>query len=391
MSAPIIIIGSGFAAYQLIKTIRRTDQAIAISVFTLDAGDDYNKPDLSHVFTNEQSSADLIRLSGEAFATEFNIKLHAFTEVDQINYEHQEILVAGEAYPYSKLVLATGARAFIPTMLGDATDKVITLNSLREFESAQQQLQQAQRVLVIGAGLIGTEIAMDLSSSGKKVLVVDPSKGVMANMLPDLVANQLRNKMAEAGVVFELGKTIHSLNHCLSDKGALNTSETGICVTLSSGETQIVDCVISAAGLKANTGLARKSGINVNNGLVVNLQLQTSANNIYALGDCAEINGKVMSYLQPIMLSANALAKTLLGQATEVTLPAMLVKVKTPKMPMQLGGNMVNGVTSWQADIDTEGCSVKAYNEDKKMVGFIVTEGHMKKAFPLLRELPAAL
>jgi len=391
MSAPIIIIGSGFAAYQLIKTIRRTDQAIAISVFTLDAGDDYNKPDLSHVFTNEQSSADLIRLTGEAFATEFNIKLHAFTEVDQINYEHQEVLVAGEAYPYSKLVLATGARAFIPTMLGDATDKVITLNSLREFESAQQQLQQAQRVLVIGAGLIGTEIAMDLSSSGKKVLVVDPSKGVMANMLPDLVANQLRNKMAEAGVVFELGKTIHSLNHCLSDKGTLNTSETGICVTLSSGETQIVDCVISAAGLKANTGLARKSGINVNNGLVVNLQLQTSANNIYALGDCAEINGKVMSYLQPIMLSANALAKTLLGQATEVTLPAMLVKVKTPKMPMQLGGNMVNGVTSWQADIDTEGCSVKAYNEDKKMVGFIVTEGHMKKAFPLLRELPAAL
>ncbi|WP_166372100.1 NADH:flavorubredoxin reductase NorW [Psychromonas sp. SA13A] len=391
MSAPIIIIGSGFAAYQLIKTIRRTDQTIAISVFTLDAGDDYNKPDLSHVFTNKQSSVDLIRLTGEAFTTEFNVDLHAFTEVEQINCEHQEILVAGVAYPYSKLVLATGARAFIPTMLGDATDKVITLNSLREFESAQQQLQQAQRVLVIGAGLIGTEIAMDLSSSGKKVLVVDPSKGLMANMLPDLVANQLRNKMTDAGVVFELGKTVHSLNNCLSDKNALNTSETGICVTLSSGETQIVDCVISAAGLKANTGLARKSGINVNNGLVVNLQLQTSVNNIYALGDCAEINGKVMSYLQPIMLSANALAKTLLGQATEVTLPAMLVKVKTPKMPMQLGGNMVNGVTSWQADIDTEGCSVKAYNEDKKMVGFIVTEGHMKKAFPLLRELPAAL
>ena len=355
MSAPIIIIGSGFAAYQLIKTIRRTDQTIAISVFTLDTGDDYNKPDLSHVFTNGQSSTDLIRLTGEAFATEFNVDLHAFTEVEQINCEHQEILVAGIEYPYSKLVLATGARAFIPTMLGDGTDKVITLNSLREFESAQQQLQQAQRVLVIGAGLIGTEIAMDLSSSGKKVLVVDPSKGLMANMLPDLVANQLRNKMTDAGVVFELGKTVHSLNNCLSDKNALNTNKTGICVTLSSGETQIVDCVISAAGLKANTGLARKSGINVNNGLVVNLQLQTSVNNIYALGDCAEINGKVMSYLQPIMLSANALAKTLLGQATEVTLPAMLVKVKTPKMPMQLGGNMVNGVTSWQADIDTEG------------------------------------
>ena len=381
MSVPIIIIGSGFAAYQLIKTIRRTDQAIAISVFTLDAGDDYNKPDLSHVFTNNQCSTDLIRLSGEAFAAEFNVHLYAFTQVDSINCEYQEILVEGVVYPYSKLVLATGAQAFIPPMLGDATDKVITLNSLREFESAQQQLQQAKRVLVIGAGLIGTEIAMDLSSSGKKVLVVDPSKGLMANMLPDLVANQLRNKMADAGVIFELGKTIHSLD----------MSEVGLRVTLSSGEIELVDCVIAAAGLKANTGLARKSGITVNNGLVVNLQLQTSAKNIYALGDCAEINGKVMSYLQPIMLSANALAKTLLGQATDLKLPAMLVKVKTPQMPMQLGGNMVNGVTSWQADIDTEGCSVKAYNEQKQMVGFIVTEGHMKKAFPLLRELPATL
>ena len=381
MNAPIIIIGSGFAAYQLIKTIRRTDQVIAISVFTLDAGDDYNKPDLSHVFTNKQGSTDLIRSTAGAFATEHNINLHAFTQVDHIDCEHQEILVSGVRHAYSKLVLATGAKTFIPPMSGDAVDEVITLNSLEEFASAQQQLQQAQRVLVIGAGLIGTEIAMDLVSSGKKVLVVDPSKGLMANMLPDLVANQLRNKMADAGVVFKLGKTIHSL-----DMG-----ENGLCVTLSSGETEFVDCVIAAAGLKANTGLARKSGITVNNGLVVNLQLQTSAKNIYALGDCAEINGKVMSYLQPIMLSANALAKTLLGQATDLKLPAMLVKVKTPQMPMQLGGNMVTGVTSWQADIDTEGCCVKAYNEQKQMVGFIVTEGHMKKAFPLLRELPATL
>lgn len=396
MSVPIIIIGSGFAAYQLIKTIRRTDPAIPISVFTLDAGDDYNKPDLSHVFTNKQISADLIRLSGETFAAEFNVRLYAFTRVDHIDCEHQEILVAGVAYPYSKLVLATGAQAFIPPMLGDATVKVITLNSLREFENAQQQLQQAQRVLVIGAGLIGTEIAMDLVSSGKNVLVVDPSKGLMANMLPDLVANQLRNKMADAGVIFKLGKTIHSLDNCLIDKNllsnrSLNASETGICVTLSSGEIEFVDCVIAAAGLKANISLARKSGITVNNGLVVDQQLQTSAKNIYALGDCAEIDGKVMSYLQPIMLSANALAKTLLGQATDLKLPAMLVKVKTPQMPMQLSGNMVTGVTSWQADIDTEGCSVKAYNEHKQMVGFIVTEGHMKKAFPLLRELPATL
>ncbi|HEY5716134.1 MAG TPA: NADH:flavorubredoxin reductase NorW [Psychromonas sp.] len=381
MSAPIIIIGSGFAAYQLIKTIRRTDQSQPISVFTLDEGHDYNKPDLSHVFSKRQSSADLIRMSGQDFAAENKITLHAFTEVESIATDKQEVFVKGVAYPYAKLVLATGAKTFIPPMQGNATDDVITLNSLREFESAQLQLQSAQRVLVIGAGLIGTEIAMDLASSGKNVVVVDPSKSLMANMLPDLVASALQKNMLETGIIFELQRTISSLNH----------TESGICVTLSSGDTHLVDCVISAAGLKANVGLAKKSGLAVKNGLLVNQQLQTSANNVYALGDCAEINGKVMAYLQPIMLSANALAKTLLDQPTDLKLPAMLVKVKTPRMPIQLGGNTVIGVTSWQVDIDVQGCSVKAYNEQKEMVGFVVTEGHMKNAFPMLRALPANL
>jgi nitric oxide reductase FlRd-NAD(+) reductase len=381
MSAPIIIIGSGFGSYQLIKTIRRTDKHLPITVFTLDEGHDYNKPDLSHVFSNKQNSADLIRLTAQEFASENNITLHAFTKVDCIDSEQQAVFIEGVAYPYTKLVLATGAKTFVPSMLGNATDSVVTLNSLSEFNNAQLQLQNAQRVLVIGAGIIGTEIAMDLNRSGKNVVVVDPSHGVMATMLPDLVASVLQKKMVDNGVVFEFGRTISSLNK----------TESGICATLSCGNTHIVDCVISAAGLKANVGLARKSGLKVNNGLEVNLQLQTSANNVYALGDCAEINGKVMSYLQPIMLSANALAKTLLGQPTDLKLPAMLVKVKTPQMPIQLGGNTVIDVASWQVDIDALGCSVKAYNEQKQIIGFVVTEGHMNNTFPLLRALPASL
>ena len=219
---------------------------------------------------------------------------------------------------------------------------------------------------------------MDLASSGKQVLVVDPCMELMANMLPDFVANKLHKTMADSGVVFALGSTISSLNK----------TATGIVATLNNGDNQLVDCVICAAGLKANTDLAQKSGLRVNNGLVVDQYLQTSVKNIYALGDCAEINGSVMAYLQPIMISANALAKTLQGQPTPLILPAMLVKVKTPKMPIQLSGKTVVGATSWQADINSEGCVVKAYDDEQKMVGFIVTEGHMKKAFMLLRELP---
>ncbi|GLS91302.1 nitric oxide reductase FlRd-NAD(+) reductase [Psychromonas marina] len=381
MNPPIIIIGSGFGAYQLIKTIRRTNKEQPISVFTLDAGHDYNKPDLSHVFSKQQSSADLIRTSATDFASEFNITLHPFTEVEHIDTKLQQIVVQGIVHPYSKLVLATGAKTFIPPMLGEMNNDVLTLNSLQEFESAQPQLQHAQRILVIGAGLIGTEIAMDLASCGKSVTVVDPSEAVMANMLPTIIADALQKKMQAAGITFKLNRSISSLSR----------TNTGICALLNSTEICEVDCVISAAGLKANTGLAKNSGLEVNMGILVNQQLQTSAQHVYALGDCAEINGKVRAYLQPIMLSANALAKTLLAQPTDLALPAMLIKVKTPLMPIQLGGDTVMGATSWQVEIDELGSSVKAYNQHKQMIGFVVTEGHMKNAFPLLRALPANL
>jgi len=385
VSGPIFIIGSGFAAYQLIKTLRRTDQLQEIHVFTNDQGHDYNKPDLSHVFSKQQSSAELIRKTGEEFAKEYQISLHAFTPVSAINPENQSITVNGEALHYSKLVLATGAKAIIPSMQGNAVDQVLTLNSLQEFEAAQSKIQQAKSVLVIGGGLIGTELAMDLDSSGKQVIIADPCASLMASMLPEFIALQLQKSLIESGCVLALGDTVKSLTK------SLTKSDQGIKVALNSGQQYQVDCVISAAGLRPNILLAKQAGLQTNKGIVVNQQLQTSEKNIYALGDCAEINGKVMAYLQPILLSANALAKTLLAQQTTLQLPAMLIKVKTPKLPMQMAGQTVSGVDSWQIDIDAQGCCVKSYDSDKKLIGFIVTEQHMSKAFPMMRELPASL
>ncbi|HEY7864815.1 MAG TPA: NADH:flavorubredoxin reductase NorW [Psychromonas sp.] len=381
MSGPIFIIGSGFAAYQLIKTLRRTDQLQEIHVFTHDQGHDYNKPDLSHVFSKQQSSAELIRMTGEEFADEYRISLHAFSPVSAINPKKQSISVNGEELHYDKLVLATGAKAIIPSMDGDAVDQVLTLNSLQEFEAAQLKIQQAKSVLVIGGGLIGTELAMDLDSSGKKVIIADPCASLMASMLPEFIALQLQKSLIKSGSLLALGDTVKSLTK----------SDQGIKVALNSGQQYQVDCVISAAGLRPNIFLAEQALLQTNKGIVVNRELQTSEKHIYALGDCAEINGKVMAYLQPILLSANALAKTLLAQQTRLQLPAMLIKVKTPKLPIQMAGQTVFGVDSWKIDIDAQGCCVKSYDSDKKLIGFIVTEQHMSKAFSMMRELPASL
>ncbi|WP_162922546.1 NADH:flavorubredoxin reductase NorW [Aliivibrio sp. EL58] len=377
MSLPIVIIGSGFASYQLIKTIRRTNSDCPIHVFTNDSGDDYNKPDLSHVFSKQQNPEDMITLTGGAFAEQYNVILHTHAFVESIDAENQAITVNDEQYAYGKLVLATGSQTFIPPFHGDGCEEILTLNSLKEFAGIQQKVLESKKVLVVGGGLIGTELAMDLANAGKMVTLVEPNSHLLANMIPDFISLPLEKACREKGVTV-------TLSDCVQ---AVNKQDNRYRVTTTNGQSYLVDCVISAAGLKPNTQLAIKSDIMVNRGIVVDSILQTSANNVYALGDCAEIEGKVMAYLQPILLSANALAKTLLGTETILELPNMMVKVKTPHYPIQLAGNTSVDIERWAVDIDTQGLCAKAYNANNQLTGFVVTNELVKNAFPLFREI----
>ncbi|MGR5192524.1 NADH:flavorubredoxin reductase NorW [Vibrio rotiferianus] len=379
MQAPIVIIGSGFAAYQLVKTVRRMDADIPLQVFTADDGAEYNKPDLSHVFSKKQTAQDLVVKSGEAFAQEHSIELFAHTMIERVDTQTKQLVANGEVYPYSKLVFATGAKAFVPPMSGTAASEVITLNSLQEYQSAEEKISRAKRILVIGGGLIGVEIAMDLATSGKAVTIVEPNPRLLANLLPEFVALPLEKQLKQQGIQLALENGVIEVNH----------SDGSMVAILSKGEVIEADVVISAAGLRANTQLANACGININQGIAVDAKLQTSVTNVFALGDCAEIQGRMMPYLQPIVLSANVLGKQLLGQEAELKLPPMMVKVKTPSYPIQLAGDF-SSVATWNVQISQTGITAKAESENSQLMGFVVTGDQVIQAFPLLRELSQA-
>lgn len=166
----------------------------------------------------------------------------------------------------------------------------------------------------------------------------------------------------------------------------VNCSGSALVATLSSGQLVKTEAVICAAGLRANIKLAMASGIETHKGIVVDARLQSSASHVYALGDCAEIQGRMMPYLQPIVLSANVLGKQLLGQESQLVLPPIMVKVKTPSYPIQLAGRF-DHVAIWNVQISESGIMAKAENESNQLEGFVVTGEKVAQAFPLLREL----
>lgn len=376
MNNGIVIIGSGFAARQLVKNIRKQDAAVPLTLIAADSIDEYNKPDLSHVVSRGQTAADLTLQTAGEFAEQYNLNLFPQTWVSDIDAQAKVVKSQDREWHYDKLVLATGASTIVPPVPGK--ELMLTLNSQQEFGAAQSTLRDAQRVLIIGGGLIGSELAMDFSRAGKAVTVVDNSACILASLMPPEVSSRLQHRLTDMGVHLLLKTQLQSLAK----------TTTGIVAQFDRNRQVEVDAVVAATGLRPETALARRAGVEINRGVKVNSAMQTSNPDIYALGDCAEINGAVLPFLQPILLSAMCLAKNLLGQNGELKLPHMLVKVKTPDLPLHLAGETRRQDLDWTIATSAQGMLAQGYDDCQQLRAFVVSEERMKEAFSLLKLLP---
>ena len=375
MNEDIIIIGSGFAARQLVKNLRKLDETLPIRMIADDSCDEYNKPELSHVISLRQSADDLTRMTAAQFAEQYRVVIHSHSRVNRIDAAARRVFCQDQAYSYRRLVLATGAEAVLPNIEG--RQLLLTLNSQQEYRRIESQLRQAKRVLLLGAGLIGTELAMDLARAGKQVTLVDKAASILAALMPAEVSARLQHRLIQLGVELVLN----------SDLLGLYQTTSGIVATLPRGRTLEVDTAIAAIGLKPDTAMASAAGLATARGIKVDDRLCSSDPSIFALGDCAEINGRILPFLQPIQLSAAVLAKNLLGENARLTLTPMLIKVKTPELPLHLAGQTQRDDLQWQINFDSRGMMAKGWDDQQRLQAFIAGEARMLEAFSLLRQL----
>jgi rubredoxin-NAD+ reductase len=341
---PVVVVGSGLAGWSAVREFRKFDTTTPVLMITADAGDFYAKPALSNALVQGKTATQLVTTRAEKMVATLGVTLLQHTHVTGIDVQTQEVHTQSKgSFGYRQLVLATGAKAIRLSFTGNADDEVMSVNSLDDYAAFRAKLKPQARVLIIGAGLIGCEFANDLAASGHAVQVVDPSAAPLATLLPLEASDQLHNSLQALGVHWHLGTSASSIDR-VGD---------GYEVTFASGQTVVVDVVLSAVGLRADMALAQAAGLAIERGIVVDAQLQTSAPHVFALGDNTQYASasagmsRTLPYVMPIMAAAKALAQTLAGTPTVVQFALMPVTIKTPALPLVVAPALPGTQGAW--------------------------------------------
>lgn len=411
---PVIIIGSGMAGYSLARELRKLNAEIPINIICRDAGDNYSKPTLSNAFAQNKLADTIPLANAEKMAESLQLTILNFHQVLNINPQQKTITIqpvnqnaSKQTLSYSQLVLATGANSRILPNISVNQQQIFAVNHLDEYRQFQQALQRKSanstepvKVVIIGAGLIGCEFANDLATQKNltsqqpiyQVTLLDKAEYAISQLLPKIASETLQTALTNIGIQLQLGVEIEKIQQNQSYMIIHAIDKTGQSFTIDA------DFILLAVGLVANTQLAEQAKIttiNMDNavnypaitsvpntakqGILVNQYLQTSAENIYAIGDCANVMGSFMPYVMPLMNQAKALAKTLSNSQhlpTAVTYPAMPVAVKTPSCPLvvlPIAQQYSNNHIEWQQCPTTDGYVLMAHHkENKQLLGFVL-------------------
>lgn len=377
---PIVIIGSGLAAYSLAREFRKLNTTQPVTLITSDSGDFYSKPMLSTAFANNKNAADLITGSKDAMEKQLGIQIVSFTQVQAIDSDRRLVKTTHNDIQYHDLVLALGADPIRLNISGNASSEILSVNDLYDYSIFQEKIKSKKKILILGAGLIGCEFANDLSIGGYDVCVVDLSTQPLGRLLPHDAAAIFKDKLSQAGIQWELETSIKDLSR--NNSGQL-------IATLADGKTIQAEIVLSAVGLRPRTALAGKASIFVNRGIVVDRYLKTNIDHIYALGDCAEVDGLNLPYVMPIMHGARSLAQTLHGTKTQVSYPAMPVVVKTPAIPTIVSPPHAGAIGQWSVVPFEDGVDARFHDSNGRLLGFALLGKQTSLKGQLTKELPA--
>jgi 3-phenylpropionate/trans-cinnamate dioxygenase ferredoxin reductase component len=307
-----VIVGASLAGAKAAETLREEGFDGRVVLVGAESERPYERPPLSKDYLRGEAGRDKVYIHDEGFYAAHDIDLALSRSAVGLDTSTQELtLDDGEALGYDRLLLATGAEPRRLSIPGADLDGVAYLRSVNDSDALRQRFDCGARVVVVGAGWIGAEVAASARERGADVTVVEPASVPLERVLGAEVGAIYRDIHADHGVRMLLGTGVEAFE----GDGAVERVRTG------DGRELECDVVVIGVGVQPRTGLAAEAGIAVENGVLVDEHLQTSVPGVFAAGDVA--NARHPFYGERIRVEhwANALnqgpaaARNMLGEA----------------------------------------------------------------------------
>jgi 3-phenylpropionate/trans-cinnamate dioxygenase ferredoxin reductase component len=310
-SEPVVVIGAGQAAAQLAISLRQGGFSGGITVIGDEPYLPYQRPPLSKKFLAEHRPPDVLYLRPETFWRDQDVTFLLGTAVAAVDRGNRRVTLAdGRELAYGALVFATGTSARALPVPGLDRPDIFSLRQIDDVRRLRPALDSAQRIVIVGGGYIGLEVASVARAEGREVTIIEMEERVLKRVTAQVVSAFFERIHRERGVAIRPGARLAAI------EGAPGRTV----VRLADGGELPADLVLIAAGARANDHLAAAAGIACNDGILVDETARTDTSGIYAIGDCTRFPSRRYGRLlrlesvQNAIDQAKAAAAAILGR-----------------------------------------------------------------------------
>lgn len=316
----IVVVGNGMVGHHFVEQMVEALPQAHIRVLSGEPRLAYDRVHLSEYFTGKTAAE--LALTDEARYQSLGVEFHVNAKVVDINKSDKTVTTeSGATYSWDKLVLATGSFPFVPPIPGHDQEHCLVYRTIEDLEAIQHSASQSKVGVVVGGGLLGLEAANALKQAGLETHVVEFAPQLMGVQLDEGGGALLKRKIEELGVQVHTSKATEIIEAGDNNRYQLRFKD---------GEVLGTDMVLFSAGIRPQDALAREFDIEIGprGGIVVNNQCQTSAQDIYAIGECALWNNFIFGLVAPGYQMARVAASHIAGGDLAFTGADMSTKLK---------------------------------------------------------------
>lgn len=300
----VVVVGAGAAAYRFINTYRELNREDEIHVFSKEKYPFYNRVLLPE-YVSEHYTWERLQKFKEGEFEKLDVHLHVENAVVSVDRERKVVTdQQGREHTYDKLILATGSRAFVPKDVPIHLPGVFTMRNRDQADELKTFLNPGGRVLIVGGGLLGLELAAALRETDINITIVQLGGRLMERQMDVLGSNMLLDIVEDKGLQVRINDQV---------QGIVPAEQSGLTVSLKSGRDLHCNAIVFAIGTRPNIEFIADTGLECSRGIVVNDYMQTTDPDILAMGEIAEHRGKLNGITAAAEQQADIAARYLNG------------------------------------------------------------------------------